>query len=287
MARNRKGIYLLALLPFIVVVFVFEVVPLMTIVINSFMPKDAIGFTLEHYKSIFSQLMFTQAIKNSIKISLISSFFGILIAFLSGMSANNLQVRSKLHKTFLTVLNMLSNFAGVPLAFAYMIILGNSGILVQIGKEYGFSFLADYNLYTSAGLNLIYVYFQIPLGTLLLYPAFKGVRNEWKEASGLMGASSIYFWRKVGVPVLLPSILGTVSVLFANALAAYATAYALLMNNYSLLPISISGMFIGDVVQQKELGGALSMVMMALMLIAISVNNFIIERNKKWGGVSK
>jgi putative spermidine/putrescine transport system permease protein len=287
MARSRKSIYLLALLPFIIVVFIFEVVPLITIVINSFMPKDAIGFTLEHYKTIFSQLMYRQAIRNSIKISLISSFFGIVIAFLGGMSANNIEVKSKLHKAFLTVLNMLSNFAGVPLAFAYMIILGNSGILVQIGKEYGISFLANYNLYTSRGLNLIYVYFQIPLGTLLLYPAFKGIRNEWKEASGLMGASSVYFWRKVGIPVLLPSILGTVSVLFANSLAAYATAYALLMNNYSLLPINVSGMFVGDVVQQKELGGALSMVMMILMLIAISINNIIIDRNKKWGGVSK
>lgn len=283
MTKSRKGIYLLALLPFLIVVVFFEVIPLITIIINSFMPRDAIGFTLEHYKTIFSKLMYQQAIKNSIKISLISSFFGIVIAFLGGMSIYNIGDKSKLQNAFLTVLNMLSNFAGVPLAFAYMIILGNSGVMVQIGKEFGFSYLADYNLYTSSGLNLIYVYFQIPLATLLLFPAFKGVRKEWKEASSLMGANSLYYWRKIGVPVLLPSILGTLSVLFANALAAYATAYALLMNNYSLLPINISGMFVGDVTQQKEMGGALSVVMMALMLIAISVNNYIIDKNRKWG----
>lgn len=283
MVKNKKNLYFLALLPFLIVVILFEVVPLITIIFNSFMPRDAFGFTLEHYKTIFTKLMYQQAIKNSIIISVVSSFFGIIIAFLGGMSAYNIGSKSKLHKAFLTILNMTSNFAGVPLAFAYMIILGNSGIMVQVGKQFGINALANYNLYTSSGLNMIYVYFQIPLATLLLFPAFAGVRKEWKEASSLMGASTAYYWRKIGIPVLLPSILGTVSVLFANALAAYATAYALLMNNYSLLPIAISGMFVGDVTQQKEMGGALSVVMMLLMLLAMGINNYIIDRSRKRG----
>ena len=94
------------------------------------------------------------------------------------------------------------------------------------------------------------------------------------------------FWVRIGAPVLLPSILGTVSVLFANALAAYATAYALLMNNYALLPINVSGMFVGDVTQRKEMGGALSVVMMILMIIAMAANNAIVNRQKK-GGMRK
>lgn len=96
-----------------------------------------------------------------------------------------------------------------------------------------------------------------------------------------MGCSTAGFWTRIGVPVLLPSILGTVSVLFANALAAYATAYALLMNNFALLPINVSGMFVGDVTQRKEMGGALSVVMMLLMVVAMAANNAIINRNKR------
>ena len=96
-----------------------------------------------------------------------------------------------------------------------------------------------------------------------------------------MGARTSQFWYKIGVPILLPSILGTVSVLFANALAAYATAYALLMNNYALLPINVSGMFVGDVTQRKEMGGALSVIMMILMVCAILINNAITNRSRK------
>ena len=67
----------------------------------------------------------------------------------------------------------------------------------------------------------------------------------------------------------------------ANALAAYATAYALLMNNYALLPINVSGMFVGDVTQRKEMGGALSVIMMILMVCAIFNQYAITNRSRK------
>lgn len=290
-SQRHKGrshaIYLLAFLPFLVVALLFEIIPLAIVIFNSFMPEGSFGFTLEHYFTIFSRPLYQKAIINSITISLISSFIGILIAFFGAMAAHNAGPRSKLRKSFLTVLNMTSNFAGVPLAFAYMILLGNSGVMVQFGKEFGIDFLANFNLYTTAGLRMIYVYFQVPLSTLLLIPAFHGIRKEWQEASTLMGGGSFTFWRKVGVPVLLPSILGTITVLFANALAAYATAYALLMNNYALLPINVSGMFVGDITQRKEMGGALSVVMMVLMVLAMAANNVIIKRSTKTGGTGK
>lgn len=277
--RNNKKIYLLAMLPFLVVVLLYEIIPLFMMIFNSFMPENALGFTLEHYKTIFTTALYQKALVNSIRISLVSSFIGIVIAFFGAQAIHNSS--TKLQTFFLTILNMTSNFAGVPLAFAYMIILGNSGVIIQFAKQYGM--FTNFDLYTSTGLTMIYVYFQIPLSTLLLVPAFEGIRKEWKESSLLLGASPVHFWTKVGIPVLLPSILGTISVLFANALAAYATAYALLMNNFALLPISVSGMFTGDMTQRKELGGALSVVMMVLMVIAISINNAIIKKTRKAG----
>ena len=81
--------------------------------------------------------------------------------------------------------------------------------------------------------------------------------------------------------VLMPSILGTFSVLFANALAAYATVYALMMNNISLLPVQIAGCFVGEVTIRKGLGGALSVVMMVIMVFMILVTNGLSRRFKK------
>lgn len=279
--KKKTYIYLLALVPFLIVVMLYEIVPLITVIVKSFQPDGGTGFTLENYQSVFSKLLYQKAIINSIKISLTSAVAGIIIAFLGARAAH--QHQGKLNHVFMTVLNMVSNFAGIPLAFAYMILLGNAGLVVNIGKELGINALSTYNLYTMNGMSLIYIYFQIPLSTLLLIPAFDGVQKQWKEACTLLGGTPGIFWRKVGIPVLMPSILGTFSVLFANALAAYATIYALMMDNIALLPVQIAGCFTGEVKIRAGLGGALSVVMMAIMVIMILITNGLSRRFQKGG----
>ena len=279
--KKKTYIYLLALVPFLIVAMLYEIVPLITVIVKSFQPDGGTGFTLENYQSVFSKLLYQKAIINSIKISLTSAVAGIIIAFLGARAAH--QHQGKLNHVFMTVLNMVSNFAGIPLAFAYMILLGNAGLVVNIGKELGISALSTYNLYTMNGMSLIYIYFQIPLSTLLLIPAFDGVQKQWKEACTLLGGTQGTFWRKVGIPVLMPSILGTFSVLFANALAAYATIYALMMDNIALLPVQIAGCFKGEVKIRAGLGGALSVVMMAIMVIMILITNGLSRRFQKGG----
>ena len=279
--KKKTYIYLLALVPFLIVAMLYEIVPLITVIVKSFQPDGGTGFTLENYQSVFSKLLYQKAIINSIKISLTSAVAGIIIAFLGARAAH--QHQGKLNHVFMTVLNMVSNFAGIPLAFAYMILLGNAGLVVNIGKELGINALSTYNLYTMNGMSLIYIYFQIPLSTLLLIPAVDGVQKQWKEACTLLGGTPGIFWRKVGIPVLMPSILGTFSVLFANALAAYATIYALMMDNIALLPVQIAGCFTGEVKIRAGLGGALSVVMMAIMVIMILITNGLSRRFQKGG----
>ena len=279
--KKKTYIYLLALVPFLIVAMLYEIVPLITVIVKSFQPDGGTGFTLENYQSVFSKLLYQKAIINSIKISLTSAVAGIIIAFLGARAAH--QHQGKLNHVFMTVLNMVSNFAGIPLAFAYMILLGNAGLVVNIGKELGINALSTYNLYTMNGMSLIYIYFQIPLSTLLLIPAFDGVQKQWKEACTLLGGTPGIFWRKVGIPVLMPSILGTFSVLFANALAAYATIYALMMDNIALLPVQIAGCFTGEVKIRAGLGGALSVVLMAIMVIMILITNGLSRRFQKGG----
>ena len=130
--KKKTYIYLLALVPFLIVAMLYEIVPLITVIVKSFQPDGGTGFTLENYQSVFSKLLYQKAIINSIKISLTSAVAGIIIAFLGARAAH--QHQGKLNHVFMAVLNMVSNFAGIPLAFAYMILLGNAGLVVNIGK---------------------------------------------------------------------------------------------------------------------------------------------------------
>lgn len=269
---KQKKTYLFALIPFLVLCVLFELIPILYTIIRSFVPEgEDFGFTFANYINIFTKTLYQKAIVNSLIISILSSIIGLIVAFIGAKAVH--ESKGKLNNIFMSILNMVSNFSGVPLAFAYIIMFGNVGVMTMIGSNYGIEFLANFPLYSIFGLLLIYVYFQIPLSTLLLIPAFDAIRKEWKESNALLGGTNFTFWTKIGVPILMPSILSTFSVLFANALAAYASAYALLMNNVSLLPIRLSEQFVGDLVQRPEFGSAIAVVLMVFMIAAIMIQN--------------
>jgi putative spermidine/putrescine transport system permease protein len=273
---NSHKITLLVLVPFVIWILAFEILPLLGMLIASFQNDEGQGFTLGQYTKALSNPFYTQAIKNSIMISFYSSVVGTIIAMLCAYSIT--RFTSKIRDQLLMVSNMISNFAGVPLAFAYIILLGNNGMFTLLFQKLGWDVLGSFDLYSWTGLTVIYIYFQIPLAILLLYPSYYGVKEEWREASALLGASNRKFWRYIGIPVILPGVVGTFSILFANALGAYATAYALTTSNLNLLPIRIGSLVSGDVYPRPELGSALAIMLAVTMLAALFIN----ERMLRW-----
>ena len=278
-AKRRSWTKYLPIVPFFVVVALFELAPLAQLAIDSLVGRDSGALGIENYARVFTTPLYQQSIWNSVWISLLSAVVGIIVAFLAARFCYDASPRVR--NAFTMVLNMMSNFSGVPLAFAFMILMGNAGVLTLIGERFGIPFLADFNLYGADGLVVMYIYFQIPLATLLLIPAFAGIRREWREAATILKASTFDYWFRIVIPNLMPSILGTLSVLFSNALAAYATAYALVMNNYALLALQITSRFKGDVQTDAATGGALAMVLIALMVACTLINNYFTRRAAK------
>lgn len=276
---KNKYIGYLALLPFAIVVLLYEVLPLLQLVYSSLIGKESEAFGLENFIKVFTTPLYQQAIINSIKISIISAIIGIIVAFIGARFATDSTPR--VQNTFTMLLNMMSNFSGVPLAFAFMVLMGNTGVLTLLAKDYNIPFFSSFDLYSGNGLMLMYIYFQIPLATLLIIPAFAGIRPEWRQAAMLLNASPFDYWFRIAIPNLLPSLLGTLSVLFANALAAYASAYALVSNNYALLALQITSKYKGDVEIDRATGGALAVVLILLMVIATLINNYFTKRNTK------
>lgn len=271
--NRRKYIYLAAIIPFFLLTLMYELIPVAMTVIRSFQVDTGVG--LDNYAAVFAGQYYLKSITNSLVISLGSSAVGIIIAFLGSYAA--FSSPEKTRRLFSTVLNIAANFAGVPLAFSYIILFGSSGIMVALGSIFGIQWLADYNLYSSGGLSLIYIYFQIPVATLVLMPAFESIKTEWLESAQLLKASKLRFWTSVGLPVIFPSIAGTFCFLFANSMSAYATAYALVGSNYSLLTVQIASMFTGDVFPKYGLGSALSVIMIVLISIAVYFNSKLIS----------
>ncbi|WP_236233131.1 ABC transporter permease [Pseudomonas tohonis] len=272
-AHRGKWLALLCLLPFALFFVAFQIAPLAWVAINSLNSPE--GWGLGNYAKVFASKFYLQAIKHSLQIAFWSSLIGILIAILGSYSLR--QVDSRLRDFVMAFSNMTSNFAGVPLAFAFVILLGLNGALTLLLKQSGL--IEDFNLYSKTGLIVLYTYFQIPLGVLLLYPAFDALREDWRESASLLGASTWDFWRHIGLPVLTPALLGTFIILLANALGAYATVYALTTGNFNVLPIRIAAMVAGDIALNPNLASALAMVLVGLMALITIVHQWLLKRS--------
>ncbi len=272
MNRSRY-LALLCLLPFAVFFVIFQIAPLAWVAINSL--QSEAGWGLANFSKVFTSKFYLQALQRSLEISFWSSLFGIVIATLGAYSLR--QVDSRLRDFVSAFANMTSNFAGVPLAFAFIILLGFNGALTLLLKQIGL--LEDFSIYSRNGLILVYTYFQIPLGVLLLYPAFDALREDWRESAALLGASHWQFWRHIGLPVLTPALLGTFVILLANALGAYATVYALTTGNFNVLPIRIAGLVAGDISLDPNLASALAMVLVGLMTLVTVVHQWLVKRS--------
>ncbi|PAV49194.1 ABC transporter permease [Pseudomonas sp. HAR-UPW-AIA-41] len=268
-----KWLALLCLVPFAVFFTAFQIAPLLWVAVHSLITPD--GWGLGNFSKLFASRFYLQAVQHSLEIAFYSSVLGLLIALFGSYSLR--QIDSRLRDLVMAFANMSSNFAGVPLAFAFIILLGFNGALTLLLKQAGL--IEDFNLYSRNGLILLYTYFQIPLGVLLLYPAFDALRQDWQESATLLGANRWQYWRHIALPVLTPALLGTFVILLANALGAYATVYALTTGNFNVLPIRIAALVSGDINLDPNLASALSMLLVGLMALITLVHQWLLRRS--------
>ncbi|EPY12262.1 ABC transporter permease [Paenibacillus alvei] len=278
MKRINSMLYI-TIIPLLIFVALFMFVPLFTMISGSFQEDGGGAFTFNQYKEIFTNPYYWKAFENSILISLLSSLIGIIAAVFATYALTRFPKR--VQERLLVITNLTSNFAGIPLAFAFIVLLGNSGLFTMLFRQFGIDMTASFNLYSWSGLTVIYVYFQLPLAIMLLYPMYHAIQDNWKEAASLLGASPFQFWKRIGLPVLLPGIAGTFSILFANAMGAYASAYALTGSNYNLVPVRIGALVSGDIFARPELGSALGVLLGLTLLAAMLVNEWLTRKVRR------
>lgn len=276
--KRKNRWFWLGLLPFVAMVALFQLVPIVSMVTGSV--SSGSGLTFEYYIRVFQSEYYLKAIKNSLLISIFSSVIGVVAGLVFAYSITRFS--PKMRDRLIMLSNMTSNFAGVPLAFAYIILLGSNGVFTLLFRQWGWDVFAGFDLYSWSGLVLVYVYFQVPLALLLLYPSFYGIREQWKEAASLLGAGTWQFWRTIGIPVLLPAVFGTLGILFANSMGAYATAYALVGSNFNLLAVRIGNLVSGDVVSEPQLGNVLAVILALSTLLAVYLNHKMIQRAQRF-----
>ncbi len=276
----------LGFLPFLLFCLLFEILPAVMIVESSFVDSTTNALTLNNFQRIFTEPDKIHAFQNSISLALISALISTVIGFLAAYGVYNLR-SGWLRNLMIGFSSVAANFAGVPLASAFISTLGVTGYATVLLLKWLHVDLyngLNFSLYSFWGLVIVYCYFLLPLMILITLPALQGLRPEWREAATNLGASRFTYWRKVGLPVLMPSLIAAAMLLFANAFAAFATAYSLAQGNINLVPIQISFVVNGNVSLDPGIGNAMSVGMILVLLVVVLVYAAMLRNVSKWQG---
>ena len=263
-ARRAQNWNWLGILPFFAFALLFLILPTSYLMVGAFQ-NPAGDFTLANIRDLFEPNVLS-AYWISVRISAASAIGGGLLGFLLAWAAVQGKLPAWIRPTLMTFSGVASNFAGVPLAFAFLATLGRVGLVTVLLKQFfGFDiYSTGFSVLSFAGLTLTYLYFQIPLMVLIVTPALEGLKREWREACDCLGGTAYHYWRYVALPVLWPSILGATLLLFANAFGAVATAYALTGSSLNIVPILLFAQIRGDVLHNPNLGYALALGMIVI-----------------------
>ncbi|RRI07817.1 ABC transporter permease subunit [Mesorhizobium tamadayense] len=272
----------LGVAPFFIFAIMFLILPTFYLMLGAFQ-NDAGEFTLENIAAL-AQPSIVAAYWISIKVSLASALIGAFAGLAIAVAIVRGGLPDWIRSATLTFSGVASNFAGVPLAFAFLATLGRIGLATMIlNTLFGFNIYAHgFNILSFWGLTLTYVYFQIPLMVVIIVPAIDGLKKEWGEAAATLGATQAQFWRMVVIPVIWPSFLGTVILLFANAFGAIATAYALTGSSLNIVPILLYAQIRGDVLHNAHLGYALAFGMIVITGLANVFYIWFRTRSERW-----
>ena len=272
----------LGAVPFFAYTLLFLFIPAADVMIGAF--RDDAGNWTTRNINLLRQEQFQQAYTNTLKLgfytAVVGGIFGAMLCYFALHPAGPRALR-----TVVTAFAAVSSqFGGVPLAFFWISTVGTVGVVTKfLHDTFGFDLYAHgFTIFGFWGVFLAYVYFQVPLMVLVISPAIDGLKPEWREAAEGLGASGRTYWFKVGIPVLAPSMLGAMVLLFGNAVAAQATAYALTGGGYNLVTNEITNVMNGNVLSDPHAGHALALGLVLIIVVAMLVYLPLQRRAARW-----
>ena len=279
---SRLGAWL-GLTPFAIYVLLFLAIPTVVAVVSGLF--DAQGqFTLSNLVALFSPDILKTFV-SSFWVSAVTAVVGAVVGALVCFALLGTNPRGPLRSTVDSASSVLAQFGGVMLAFAFITTIGIQGFVTLFLKN-----TLDINifengvwLYQVPGLLLPYIYFQVPLMVITFMPAMEGLKPQWAEANATLGGTRVTYWVRIAGPVLAPSFLGSLLLLFANAFSSYATAAALISQGAQIVPLQIRSALISEtVLGRSNMAGALALGMIVVMVILMWGYSALQSRTTKW-----
>lgn len=279
---RRFSLDWLGAIPFLAYVAAFLILPSAIVGVGAFLDANN-SFTLDNFVHLSRSYIVTSTIETTF-VSAVTALLGASLGALLSYAIVTGSPNGLLRRLVVSASGVLAQFGGVTLAFAFIASIGPAGFVYLFAQSHGVDYYAHgIWLFDLPGLNLVYLYFQIPLMVLVFLPALDGIKPQWREAAESLGGNTWHYWRHIAGPLLFPAFLGAVLLLFANSFSAYATANALINQGQPMLSQQIAGALSSEVgAYEPGFAKAIAIQMIVIVTVVTVLYTVLQRRTSRW-----
>jgi iron(III) transport system permease protein len=278
---QKKAIRLLpAVIWWVVVVFLAFVVifPSITLIINSF--KTETGYSLSNYAMVFKDESNVQSMINSVKVVFATTFFATVIGvFLAWAVARTDVPGKKAWQLLLSIPYFIPPFIG---AIAWIFLLGPVGYFNRFFMSIFSLEEPLFKLYSIPGMIFVLSLYRYAVPFIVVLPTMRKIPASMEEAARISGASAWKTMRDITLPLLAPSIIGAMLLLFMFVLADFGVSAALgAPNRIRLMTTQIFFLIRRpDMPNSMQIAAAYSILLSVFGLLGLWLYNRVLKTNK-------
>lgn len=256
----------------LVMLAVFFAIPLVLLITTSFYPKPSgeyyeIGFTLEHYRRLFSVPLYLKRLWFTVALSMGTAFACLAIGYPIAYTLSRMDSRRR-RQIYITVIVSTMWLTYIIRSYAWTVILSKNGVLNNFLVTIG---VIDEALALTPGiwaLSIGMTYVFLPFAILTLYSSINNINPELEEASKNLGANRVETFRRVTLPLSRNGIYSAWMLVFILALGAYIVPRILGKPAHWTLPVIIGNQSLSQL--NVPFGAALSLVMMVVVIAILA-----------------
>lgn len=221
-----------------------------------FWPQPA---TLDQYRSLLQDTNFITWLLNSAFVAGAATLISVALASLAAYALSRLRFRGAGLLTTLLLITYL-----LP------------GTLLFIPLYQTLTSLGVIN--THAALILTYPTFLLPFATWVLMGYFRSIPVELEEAARIDGASRLYIFWRITLPLAAPAILSVTLFAFTNAWNEFLFAFVFITSeSLRTLPIGLQSLVVGDILPWGKLMAASLLTTVPVAILYIYAQRFLAE----------
>ncbi|MFV0342794.1 MAG: ABC transporter permease [Anaerocolumna sp.] len=249
--------------PYLLWMTIFIIVPLLIIIVYGLTSKDG-GFTLSNIGLITSEIN-RRALWLSFKLSVISTFVCLILAYPIAVILQNLKIKSNSFIVMIFILPMWMNF--LLRTLAWQNILEKTGV---INTFLGFFHIKPLEIINTPGAIIFgMVYNFLPFMILPIYNVLVKISDDTINAARDLGANGFETFVKIILPLSLPGVMSGITMVFVPSLTTFVISDILGGSKVVLIGNVIEQQF--KTINNWHAGAGLSLVLMIFILISMAI----------------